>query len=79
MTPEELKDRFKEETELDWLNSQGEPEIDYVAWLEQKITDIPSDDQIVQLAIDEGLFSRFNDVPANPIQIFRFFKRIFNK
>jgi hypothetical protein len=33
---EKLKQQFLEETGMNWLNSQGEPDIDYVAWLEKK-------------------------------------------
>lgn len=31
---EKLKEKFFEETGINWENSQGEPDIDYVKWLE---------------------------------------------
>jgi hypothetical protein len=36
-TAEDLKMEFHHETGDPWLNSQNEPDIDYVAWLENKI------------------------------------------
>jgi hypothetical protein len=33
-----LRNQFKEETGIDWMNSQGEPDIDYVQWLENKLS-----------------------------------------
>lgn len=35
---ENLKELYKKETGENWENSQGEPDIDYVAWLSYKIT-----------------------------------------
>ena len=37
MTREELQHDFHNEQGINWLNSQGEPDIDYVMWLENKI------------------------------------------
>jgi hypothetical protein len=37
MTREELQHDFHNERGIGWLNSQGEPDIDYVMWLEDKI------------------------------------------
>jgi hypothetical protein len=37
MKAEELQKQFKKETGDSWLNSQGEPDIDYVTWLENKV------------------------------------------
>lgn len=37
MTREELQHDFNNEQGINWLNSQGEPDIDYVMWLENKI------------------------------------------
>jgi hypothetical protein len=33
----ELRKQFEDETGDHWTNSQGEPDIDYVSWLEQKL------------------------------------------
>ncbi len=32
-----LRQRFEKETNAKWLNTQGEPDIDYVEWLEIKV------------------------------------------
>lgn len=37
MTAEILRDMFYEETNMEWQNSQGEPDIYYIWWLEAKI------------------------------------------
>ena len=37
MTREELQHDFHNEQGINWENSQGEPDIDYVMWLEDKI------------------------------------------
>lgn len=37
MTPEDLRNKFEEETGTPWQNSQDEPDIDYVMWLETKV------------------------------------------
>lgn len=37
MTAEDLRNKFKEEMGIPWENSQGEPDIDYVTWLEQQV------------------------------------------
>lgn len=37
MTPFDLRERFKNETGIESTNSQGEPDVDYVDWLELKI------------------------------------------
>lgn len=37
----ELRKRFAEETETTWINSQGEPDLDYVIWLENKVLGEP--------------------------------------
>lgn len=34
---QELQEEFKVEHGINWKNSQGEPDIDYVSWLEQKL------------------------------------------
>lgn len=33
----DLKKQFKKETGMTWVNSQNEPDIDYVAWLEKLV------------------------------------------
>jgi len=33
----ELRKQFEDQTGDHWTNSQGEPDIDYVSWLEQKL------------------------------------------
>ena len=44
---------FHHETGDAWLNSQNEPDIDYVAWLENKVIAnqfaLPSKEQIVEI------------------------------
>lgn len=37
MTRDELRDNFHNEQGIKWENSQGEPDIDYVEWLEDKV------------------------------------------
>jgi hypothetical protein len=34
---EKLREQFLEETDIYAINSQGEPDIDYVLWLEEKV------------------------------------------
>lgn len=34
-----LRDRFRKEKGIPWENAQGEPDIDYVLWLESRIQD----------------------------------------
>jgi hypothetical protein len=33
----QLQQQFEREMEIHWCNSQGEPDIDYVNWLEAKV------------------------------------------
>lgn len=33
-TPSDLREKFEDQTGYSWQNSQGEPDIDYVMWLE---------------------------------------------
>lgn len=35
---DDLKELFEAETSLHWENDQGEPDIEYVAWLESRLT-----------------------------------------
>jgi len=35
--PMDLRELFYQNTGIEWKNSQGEPDIDYVAWLEDKL------------------------------------------
>lgn len=37
MTTEDLRNKFKEQTGINWENSQKEPDIDYVMWLEKQV------------------------------------------
>ena len=37
MIPEDLRNEFKALSGDNWINSQGEPDIDYVSWLEKKL------------------------------------------
>ena len=32
-----FRDQFEAETEIHWENEQGEPDIDYVEWLESQL------------------------------------------
>lgn len=34
-----FRKKFKEEKGINWLNSQGEPDIEYVDWLEHQLRD----------------------------------------
>jgi len=36
---EVFRKKFKEEKGINWLNSQGEPDIEYVDWLEHQLRD----------------------------------------
>ena len=55
-TAEELRKIFKKETGINDTNSQGEPDIEYVWWLENRIIErlqqieLPSDDEIEKQA-----------------------------
>ena len=58
----DYKQQFEEETGMTWLNSQNEPDIDYVLWLEKKIAQrfkMPTDRQLIDIAI---LFSQYKGV-----------------
>lgn len=35
-----LREQFKTENGIEWKNEQGEPDIEYVNWLERKIANI---------------------------------------
>lgn len=37
MTDSDLRRKFKDEKGISWRNSHGEPDIDYVEWLEAKV------------------------------------------
>lgn len=52
MTPQELRNQFKKETETNWENSQGEPEIDYIYWLEEKIISLADPEKSEQEIIE---------------------------
>jgi hypothetical protein len=43
MTREELQADFHDKEGMFWLNSQGEPDIDYVMWLEDKVLAMKND------------------------------------
>lgn len=53
----DLRRRYKEETGNDWLNSQGEPDIEYVQFLEQIAGEQSSDTLVRQLYQTLGLLS----------------------
>ena len=38
----ELREKFRLETGHNWENPQGEPDVEYVLWLESKLLAIPS-------------------------------------
>ena len=38
----ELREKFRTETGHNWENSKGEPDVDYVLWLESKLLTIPA-------------------------------------
>ena len=38
----ELREKFRTETGHNWETSQGEPDVDYVLWLESKLIAMPS-------------------------------------
>lgn len=59
MNRETFREQFNDETGLDWLNSQDEPDIDYVLWLENKLSAAPSysEEQMIgvrRLAFEAG-------------------------
>ncbi len=37
MTKENLREQFENEKQLNWINDDGEPELEYVEWLENKL------------------------------------------
>lgn len=43
MNRSDLKRQFKDEKGISWKNSQGEPDIDYVEWLEAKVIAVQKD------------------------------------
>jgi len=47
MTKDDLRKDFEKETGLNWINSQEEPDIDYVEWLENKIIDMDNNIDIL--------------------------------
>lgn len=66
MTTDELRNNFQLETNIKWENLDGEPDIDYVLWLEAKILTIHSITSISELRDthdtkgDNGLYSLIN-------------------
>jgi hypothetical protein len=59
-----LREKFKNETGDNWENSQGEPDIDYVLWLESKLFAIPDVvGQSEQLVCDECGYPIFYHKP----------------
>jgi len=52
MTAKDLRHQFHNEQGISWENSQGEPDIDYVMWLEQKVirlkAKMPSEEEVLQ-------------------------------
>lgn len=50
MTPRE---EFTNETGMNWENSQGEPDIDYVLWIEQKLEEAEADKDAALKALDK--------------------------
>ena len=53
MKREELQHDFHNEQGINWLNSQGEPDIDYVMWLEDKILSRHLSGVIVDITAEE--------------------------
>ncbi len=43
MTSEDLRAEFEKEEGMSWMNEQGEPDVEYVWWLENKITRLEKD------------------------------------
>ena len=62
MKREELQHDFHNEQGINWLNSQGEPDIDYVMWLENKILAIKNN---TPLPPAEGAEEILNKYPHN--------------
>ena len=46
---EDLRKEFTKEHIIKWENSQGEPDIEYVQWLENKLLSQPSLESILEL------------------------------
>ena len=61
MKPKELRYKFKSETGTNWENSQGEPDIDYVIWLEDKLCfpSLPTDEEIEKNILYENPISAY--------------------
>jgi hypothetical protein len=53
MKREELRQEFERACEIKWENSQGEPDIDYVMWLEDKILSRHLSGGIVDITAEE--------------------------
>jgi|GEM_PF-6938359 len=51
-TAKNLRSEFKKVSGINWENEQGEPDIDYVIWLENRITpyDVPTSNEIIKEA-----------------------------
>lgn len=50
----QLKNKFFAETGAEWENSQGEPDIDYVNWLEAKVEKIISTNKRMAKLLEEA-------------------------
>jgi hypothetical protein len=63
MTAEDLRHQFHNEQGISWENSQGEPDIDYVMWLEQKVirlkAKMPSEEDVEVEAIQSANRGQF--------------------
>ena len=56
MTNEDLKKQFEKETETPAINSQGEPDINYVKWLEDRLLNLSRN--IVEYLVKENIKAR---------------------
>jgi len=64
MSAEDLRKQFKKESGIPWVNNQEEPDIDYVMWLEQKLS------QPLPEITDEEIDERAKQVPwTEPISV----------
>jgi hypothetical protein len=61
MSKDKYQTEYLLETGDDWVNSQGEPDIDYVAWLESKLSKTLPDLEAAEKEI-ERLRGKLNEI-----------------
>ena len=61
MNPEKLRQQFKSETGEDWINPQGEPDLDYVMWLEGRLIPAPEHGEKTPEEILRKYFDKYRE------------------